>query len=404
MSTIVEPPTSTPSRTRRGKTPRGKDHSKSFKDNVISDVSLTPKPKRRNNSSQAQSYDIPALYDDLVSPLSPPRQASNPIEGSADPSISPTPSKRKINRGRRRTTTKQEENNSTSDSTSRVSRPPTDEEPQGTATPSKSALQMYAGPTFHASPAPSSLPIPKFFAKTTPLSEKFSDTNTTHSDNSSELESSSGNGDESPTLRSSFRIDESHAREPSPLDIFFKADRAEKARLGQHSPLASSAKLIDRAKSASPSTDSFRETQPRQHTRRQTESTATNNSSSSEDIKAKTEALKQLLLLPRAQHSSPAINRRQEPTPFSSEHNITMKPSSSGSSTPSRIFNSSANPNPNRSVSSLCDSPDVPISSSRAPPFHRPLSYHIRQDLHDKLPIDPNESSSKSRYVMPVLP
>ena len=401
MSSIAEPPTSTPSRKPRGRTPRRKDYSKPSKDNVTGDVSLTPKPKRRNNSSRAQPSGIPASYDDLVSPLSPPRQGSIPIESSTDPNLSPIPSKRKANRGRKRTNTRQEENNSTSDSASRAPNPPI-EVSQATITPSKSAPQMYAGPTFHASPAPSSLPIPKFFAKTTPSSERFSDTNTANSDNSSELESSSGNGDESPTLRNSLRIDESHAREPSPLDIFFKADRAEKARLGQHSPLASSAKLVDRAKSASPSTDSFKESQPRQHTRRQTESTATTNSSGSDDIKAKTEALKQLLLLPRAQHSSPIINTRQESTSSSSQHNTAIKPSSSGSSTPSRIFNNSMNLN--RSESSLCDSPDVLISSGREPQFRRPLPYHVRQELRGKLPISQNETSSESRYVMSVLP
>lgn len=75
----------------------------------------------------------------------------------------------------------------------------------------------FAGPTFHASPAPSALPIPSFYSKSVP---------------------------ESPGIRGLKSLKEpspsdsttpppapvSHHREESPLDLFFRVDREEKAR------------------------------------------------------------------------------------------------------------------------------------------------------------------------------
>ena len=400
MSPVAEPPTPTPSRKPRGKTPRRKEHSKSIQENG-GDIVLTPKSKRRTsnpkNHNQAQHQDM-ALDDDLVSPLTPHR-ASEPAQGPAESSISPMSSKRKPSRGRKKTSSKQEGNNPTTSTA--ISQPsyPSMEQPQPNITPLRQAPQMYAGPTFHASPAPSSLPIPKFFAKNTTQGEKLQDTSSAHSDGSSEQESSTC-GDESPTLRSALRIDGSQAREPSPLDIFFKADRAEKARFSQSGPLASSARDVDRAKSASPSTASFRQMQPRQHNRSQTETSPPIDSSNRDDIKAKTEALKQLLLAPKAQHSSPALSSHQNIASPNFPYSKNVKPSS-GSPTPSRLFQRSADPT--RSESSLLDSPDIPSSAGRAPQFRQPLNDDVRQELLSKLSIDRNDTSSKSRYVTPVV-
>lgn len=89
------------------------------------------------------------------------------------------------------------------------------------ATPAKPQT-AYAGPTFHASPAPSSLPVPKFFSKSVPA-------NAGNSSLQARLEGESdGNSstDEIPAMP------EVSQREESPLDFFFRADRAEKARKG----------------------------------------------------------------------------------------------------------------------------------------------------------------------------
>lgn len=83
----------------------------------------------------------------------------------------------------------------------------------------------YAGPTFHASPAPSALPIPSFYSKSVP---------------------------DSPSIRQMFKDKQTPSPAPtpptekasyndSPLDIFFNADRAEKERARS----AISAKIVN---------------------------------------------------------------------------------------------------------------------------------------------------------------
>ncbi|KAL8734526.1 MAG: hypothetical protein Q9166_001426 [cf. Caloplaca sp. 2 TL-2023] len=91
------------------------------------------------------------------------------------------------------------------------------------ATPSRA----YAGPTFHASPAASSLPMPKFYSTSVP------DVNRTSSmqiamKEAAELSSDQSEG--SPTPGFTHGVGQELGREESPLDIFFKADREQKER------------------------------------------------------------------------------------------------------------------------------------------------------------------------------
>ncbi|PVH85498.1 hypothetical protein DL98DRAFT_511552 [Cadophora sp. DSE1049] len=85
-------------------------------------------------------------------------------------------------------------------------------------TPSTAA---YAGSTFHASPAPSALPIPSFYSKSVPDSPGVKG-----------LKSLKGAAlpttDSTPTRTTPSA--EQVQREESPLDLFFKADREERAR------------------------------------------------------------------------------------------------------------------------------------------------------------------------------
>ena len=81
----------------------------------------------------------------------------------------------------------------------------------------------YAGPTFHASPAPSALPMPSFFSKSVPESPSIK-----ISDGRAD-ESNSSSNDSSPPPIIKARIAEQRQKE-SPLDFFFNADREEKAR------------------------------------------------------------------------------------------------------------------------------------------------------------------------------
>ncbi|KAL8811403.1 MAG: hypothetical protein Q9223_007540 [Gallowayella weberi] len=92
-----------------------------------------------------------------------------------------------------------------------------------TSTPSRA----YAGPTFHASPAASSLPMPKFYSKSVPDVNKASSMQTAMKE---AAELSSDHSEDSPTPGFAQRVGEEQAREDSPLDIFFKADREQRER------------------------------------------------------------------------------------------------------------------------------------------------------------------------------
>ena len=76
----------------------------------------------------------------------------------------------------------------------------------------------YAGPTFHASPAPSALPIPTFFSKSVPAS------GFPHS-RETEDESQDEPGQSTPSKPKSVPLEQSEVGEPSPLDFLFKAAR-----------------------------------------------------------------------------------------------------------------------------------------------------------------------------------
>ncbi|KAI4181963.1 MAG: hypothetical protein L6R41_006293 [Letrouitia leprolyta] len=92
------------------------------------------------------------------------------------------------------------------------------------ATPS----QAYAGPTFHASPAASSLPMPRFFSKSVPEVNK--DVGAQSATEKEITESSSEQTEGSPTPAFARRNVEEPVREESPLDIFFKADKEQRER------------------------------------------------------------------------------------------------------------------------------------------------------------------------------
>ncbi|KAI9746584.1 MAG: hypothetical protein M1818_000297 [Claussenomyces sp. TS43310] len=91
----------------------------------------------------------------------------------------------------------------------------------------------FAGPTFHASPAPSSLPIPSIFSKSVPESPSPQNVK-------AHKEDSSSSGSDSSTPPSMKISVAKPSREESPLDLFFKADREEKARARSASSISGS--------------------------------------------------------------------------------------------------------------------------------------------------------------------
>ncbi|KAI9772889.1 MAG: hypothetical protein M1840_008771 [Geoglossum simile] len=125
---------------------------------------------------------------------------------------------------------------------------------KGSNTPSRAA---YAGPTFHASPAPSALPLPSFFSKSLPHSGNSLQA-MLEREGSDKSDASSSRGTPPPPV-------ERQITEESPLDIFFRADKEEKARarrnnagLGQFdSPGSTTAQLGSPSYLRSPSTPLF---------------------------------------------------------------------------------------------------------------------------------------------------
>ncbi|KAF2087552.1 hypothetical protein K490DRAFT_56657 [Saccharata proteae CBS 121410] len=97
------------------------------------------------------------------------------------------------------------------------------------STPAKDPA--YAGPAFHASPAPSALPMPKFFSKSMPADggipslQSRLDQESDSTDKSDKSDKS-----ESPEMPEVAPAQVPPRNEASPLDFFFKADREEKAK------------------------------------------------------------------------------------------------------------------------------------------------------------------------------
>lgn len=102
--------------------------------------------------------------------------------------------------------------------------------PQQNLTPSRpnaTPVKAYAGPTFHSSPAASSLPIPKFFSRSVPNVDKTSSLNDMMEQ---ETVDTSSESDSPPPLGNNRSTPDYQPREESPLDIFFQADREAKAK------------------------------------------------------------------------------------------------------------------------------------------------------------------------------
>jgi hypothetical protein len=112
--------------------------------------------------------------------------------------------------------------------------PKDNRKPQTPGRSSATSSRAYAGPTFHASPAPSSLPMPKFLSKSVPEVKKAAGLIARLENEASEGALSPESSEGSPIREKAERFQQ-HMGEGSPLDIFFKADREEKARARQTS-------------------------------------------------------------------------------------------------------------------------------------------------------------------------
>ena len=119
--------------------------------------------------------------------------------------------------------------------------------PQKPTTPSgffdQTPSKLYAGPNFHASPAASSLPLPKFFSKSVPNVDKVTSLTSMLEQ---EKQSSTSNSDETPSKGAVTPEPIRTQREESPLDVLFRADRQARVQGTQARPNA----LTDRQRSS----------------------------------------------------------------------------------------------------------------------------------------------------------
>ncbi|MCJ1378755.1 hypothetical protein MMC17_001854 [Xylographa soralifera] len=395
--------------------------------------SASPKrtEKRRRPSKKAPPSDIPELEQPQMGFLSP-QQAKEQVS----PTIPLNNSESAASAGRKSRNKKAPNNQlangnaSPSASTPRNTRS-TRPEPRATSmTPVKKSTassHAYAGPTFHASPAPSALPIPKFFSKSVPVTEKGASLSTMMQDDSSE--GLSNKSDDSPTMPNSLRVSQHPIREASPLDFFFNADREEKAKrsstivnnvsnhgfdqnvsttkivspipdhMRHHSRNATGGSTneifpleMDASEDSSP-TRAIRQADPSPEARRSESSPSiirTTSAQSEEQAKAKTEALKRFLLLPQprspsseAASPSVALSYSSSPSPSPLSHHNHNLGSTSAASTPRGSAGSPGYTylaqSPDSNPSYLKQSPTANLKGlSQA----RPLSSQLRQEMN----------------------
>ncbi|KAI9742026.1 MAG: hypothetical protein M1834_000415 [Cirrosporium novae-zelandiae] len=288
----------------------------------------------------------------------------------------------------------------------------------------------YAGPSFHASPAPSTLPIPKLLSKSVP--EGISNLPISYSPEQESSESTSS----SPIPTSPPLVHDNKSRESTPLDFLFQQAREAKAKeanrtspqpqhtsrealhgsspesinipshsLGSpiHSPSGGGifAFEMDSAQPrpgtigpsfATPYQQRLQAVRPNKESSKMSTSGFTDE----ESCKAKTEALKkQLFSFPGAVSHSPR--------PFEGSlqgHGLSPSPSPSRRRSPSTIIR-------NESSQSV----PVSIAASRVETPTRALTPSISQDLHQYLASVVNgtpepkliPSSSRRRFNRPVL-
>lgn len=188
-----------------------------------------------NGSIDKTKSDLDLPEKDVAASRTPPAVNARPV---TDPSVRGQVSRSIGNLGAQKSTPNKNRNSLPNGSPQqrKLSATPRSNQRPISLTPGKqntTPLQAYAGPTFHASPAASSLPLPRFYSKSVPNVHK---TSNMQADMREAAELSSDQSEDSPTPAFAQCVGEEQRREESPLDIFFNADREQKERqrLEQH--------------------------------------------------------------------------------------------------------------------------------------------------------------------------
>ncbi len=201
-------------RRKHQKTDTSQNHSNSLADEV------SPRQTKSDHDSPANGMETsltpPSMDTRPVADYSVPGQVSWSTGGVEKPKNTPKKNRNSLPNG--------------SPQLPKINGTPRSNQRSITLTPGKKITtpsRLYAGPTFHASPAASSLPMPKFYSKSVPDVNKAPSMQTAMKE-ASEL--SSDQSEDSPTPGFAKSVGEPQAREESPLDIFFRADREQKER------------------------------------------------------------------------------------------------------------------------------------------------------------------------------
>ncbi|MCJ1405125.1 hypothetical protein MMC11_008351 [Xylographa trunciseda] len=406
----------------------------------------TPKriERRRRPSRKTQPSDIPVLEQQpqteslTPTPAMEQTPATIPLSNSDSAAVTGRKSRNK------KVANKQQANGNASPSVSipRNSRSPRPEPGATSMTPVKKGTtqsQAYAGPTFHASPAPSALPIPKFFSKSVPVTEKGASLSTMMQEDSSE--GLSNKSDDSPIMQNSLRVSQRSIREASPLDFFFNADREEKAKRSSVVVTGGSNQIFDQVagtpKSVSPIPEhmrhhsrnatggsmheifplemdaseklspirAMRPLDPSTEARRPESSPSTirtRSTKSEEQAKAKTEALKRFLLSPQPQSPSSKLasplgylDYSSSPSPSPLPHHNHYLRSTSATSIPRGSAGSPAYTHhtqlPVSNVPYLQQSPTTKVKGLSQ---ERPLSSQLRREMTANMFPEPKELPS----------
>ena len=410
----------------RDENPKPPSHP-SLSGSIRTESSSTPIKARKGKKSKSLTP-----KNNSMEPLTPPRVSANTSKA-----VTPSPpTSEKSGRGKNRTNKGHGNVRHVQSLTSRKDSSPRPPVQPLSSTPVRSMgtpSQAYAGPTFHASPAPSSLPIPKFFSKNVSQSENIPPEKSTRlkevvQGTSSEI--SSVESDDSPTMRNALHASNIQIREASPLDIFFNADRQEKARreLGVATGLENitngSRQAVPQSSQESPSQDlspfpsqgppkrSINNSNvrdfpleldasqtPKKHTLQNdhpdlprsntSPPILTTHAENEEQRKAKTIALKKLLMSPPPQHSSPASSKSSLNSPNTSNLSLSPSPrptypfrSTSNSSTPTKTTNkfSDISSRHERQSFSPNSQPTRAFLGSR-PSRSRPTSSYLSQEI-----------------------
>ncbi|KAI1757461.1 hypothetical protein F4782DRAFT_130500 [Xylaria castorea] len=173
-------------------------------------------PTGRNRGSYQKTYvsenDLPSYkHDDAAAPCTPQKPPASAIAATATVPKPQSTNQKQKNKGNK--------NRNTKSGVASPGRPLDGESPPLLS--QEASARAFAGSSFHASPAPSALPLPRFLS----LANADSPTAKVNPTEPAPESSPSTDSDEVGPA------DDPIPRDESPLEFFFRADRAEKARV-----------------------------------------------------------------------------------------------------------------------------------------------------------------------------